>query len=222
MCQDSKAAAKFKFVATLMGNTNIETLILIAFVQTFELRENMTVDGPLILRCDLAIDSDDLVLIFRLASREKTPEDFPGGVQGMLQIKSFTPLDPNVAIMDPTRWKTWQIAKAKKTILMLRDDSVVKIATGLIEFHMEGTDQILIFPVHIHNKEVAVINSMSGEIDIISKSGTLHSHINITPMATIMSVIFLDNVDIVLKHSLHFYLGLSMATSTTIGRMSFD
>ena len=164
---------------------NIENLIKIAFIQTFELRENMTVDGPLILKCDLAVDSEDMVLIFRLASQEKTPEDFPGGVQGMLQIKSFTPLDPNVAIMDPTRWKTWQIAKAKKTILMLRDDSVVKIATGLIDFHMEGTDQILIFPVHIHNQEVAIVNAMSGEQDIVSKLGT-SAHLNITPMATIM------------------------------------
>ena len=185
VCQDSKAASKFKFVTTLMGNMNIENLIKIAFIQTFELRENMTVDGPLIVRCDLAIDSEDLPLIFRLASRNKTPEDFPDGVRGMLQIKSFTPLDPNVAIMEPTRWKTWQIAKAKKTILMLRDDSVVKIATGLIEFHMEGTDQILIFPVHIHNQEVAIVKTMSGELDIVSKTGT-GAHLNIMPLATIM------------------------------------
>ncbi len=167
-----------------MGNMNIETLLTIAFIQTFELRENITIDGPLICRCDIAIDSEDLVLIFRLASRDKTPEDFPGGIQGMLQIKSFTPLDPN-NVMDATRWRVWQIAKAKQTVLMRRYDSVVKIATGLIDFHMEGTDQSYIIPVHIHDQEVAIVNALSGELDIVSKSGT-SAHPNITPMAPIM------------------------------------
>ncbi len=138
------------------------------------------------------------MLIFRLASGEKTPGDFPDGIQGMLQIKSFTPLDPKVA-MDAARWRVWHIAKAKPTNLLMRgDNSVVKIATGLIDFHMEGTDQILCFPVHIHSTEVAIVNTMSGEVDIVSKSGT-SSHLNLTPTVTIMFVISLDNVDIVLN-----------------------
>ena len=177
-----------------MGNMNIELSLMTAFVQTFELRENMTVDGPLIVRCDLAIDSEDLSLIFRLASRDKTPEDFPDGVRGMLQIKSFTPLDPNVA-MDTWRWKMWEKAKTESSLITRRIGPIRKIATGLIDFHMEGTDQVLTFPVHIHDKEVAIVAAMSGEKDVVVSESGKSVHINIGPMSTIAFVIFLEYVD---------------------------
>ncbi len=99
-----------------MGNVTIDSLLIAAFVMTFGLHENMILDRPLIVRCDLSIDADDLPLIFRLAAGKQTPEDFPDGVQGMLQIKSFIPLDANVA-MDARRWKIWQQAKMQNHLL---------------------------------------------------------------------------------------------------------
>ncbi|KJA26575.1 hypothetical protein HYPSUDRAFT_198853 [Hypholoma sublateritium FD-334 SS-4] len=103
VCRESKAAAKFKFVSTLMANIYIEIARLMqASTMTFGLHKKMILDRPLIVRCDIAIDAEDLPLIFRLACRKQTPEDFPDGVQGMVQIKTFTALDANVA-MDARR-----------------------------------------------------------------------------------------------------------------------
>lgn len=187
MCQESKAAAKFKFVSTLMANIFTDIVLMETFVLTFGLHENMVVDRPLIVRCDLAIDAEDIPLIFRLASRKQTPEDYPGGVQGMLQIKSFTPLDPDVA-MDARRWRIWE--QAKKTNHPLDHTAVGKNATGLIDFHMEGTNQVLTVPIHIHDGTVASATAMSTGTDVVCPVTGQKIHINITPMVNIGFVHF--------------------------------
>ncbi len=132
---------------------------------TFGLHENMILDRPLIVRCDLAIDVDDLPLIFRLAAGEKTPEEFPDGVQGMLQIKSFTPLDANVA-MDNRRWNIWRQARTQNHLLD-RNIPIGKNPTGLIDFHMEGTDQVLTSPFHILDGATNVATAFSRGKDIL-------------------------------------------------------
>ncbi len=111
------------------------------FVLTFGLHKNMITDRPFIVRCDLSIDSEDLSIISRLTCGQQTPENFPDGVQGMLQIKSFTPLDSSVA-MDARRWKIWEQAKMKHHAFQALNKKppgpIGKNATGLIDFHMEG------------------------------------------------------------------------------------
>ncbi len=143
-----------------MGNVIIDITLMEVFILTFGLHENMIVDRPLIVRCDLVIDAEDLPLIFRLASQKQTPEDFPGGVQGMLQIKSFTPLDPVVA-MDAPRWRIWQQARKTKHPLDRTGTPVGKIATGLVDFHMEGTSQVLTLPLHIHSGAIESAAALS-------------------------------------------------------------
>ncbi len=64
VCREPKAAAKFKFVSTLMGNEYIEFHFIEAFILTFKLHENMIVDRPLIVRCDLVIDPEDIPRYF--------------------------------------------------------------------------------------------------------------------------------------------------------------
>lgn len=192
VCGESKAAAKFKFVSTLMGNVFIDVTLMEVFILTFGLHENMIVDRPLIVRCDLAIDAEDLPLIFRLASQKQTPEEFPDGVQGMLQIKSFTPLDPVVA-MDAQRWRIWQQARKTKHPLDRTGTPVGKIATGLVDFHMEGTSQVLTLPLHIHSGAIESAAALSTGKDIVCPVAPFTGekvHLNVTPMVLIGSVNF--------------------------------
>ena len=188
VCQQSKTAVKFKFVSTLMGNVTIDSFLMAAFVLTFGLHENMILDQPLIVRCDLAIDAEDLPLIFRLAAGKQTPEDFPDGVQGMLQIKSFTPLDANVA-MDARRWKIWQQAKMQNHLLDWAAP-VGKNATGLIDFHMEGTDQVLTFPFHVRNGATDVAASLAKGKDVVHPFNGQTVHLNLTSMTLVGFVNF--------------------------------
>ena len=58
-----------------------------------------------------------------------------------------------------------------------------------------GDDQVLTFPVHIHDKEVAIVAAMSGEKDVVVSESGKSVHINIGPMSTIAFVIFLEYVD---------------------------
>ena len=190
MCRESKAAgaAKFKFISTLMGNIYIETAFMQAFIMTFGLHEKTILDRPLIVRCDIAIDAEDLPLIFRIACRRQTPEDFPDGVQGMVQIKSFTALDANVA-MDARRWKIWEEAKTKNHLLD-RALPVGKNAAGLIDFHMEGTDQVLTYPLHILDGAIDITAKMALGKDVVYPITGQTVHMNFTDMVHIGFVNF--------------------------------
>ena len=183
VCQESKAAAKFKFVSTLTSNLYLEIILMTAFILTFGLHKNMIVDRPLIVRCDLVIDAEDIPLIFRLASGKQTPEDFPDGVQGMIQIKSFTALDSDVAV-DAQRRRIWEEAKKKGHLLGHKSySSSAKNATGLIDFHMEGTDQVLTFPLHLHNEAVTIAARMAEGKDVVYPvtGQTVHMNTNTDP-----------------------------------------
>ena len=166
-----------------MGNIYIELELMEAFILTFGLHENMIVDRPLIVRCELVIDVDDIPLIFRLASGQQTPEDFPAGVQGMIQIKAFTPLDPTIA-MDARRWKIWELAKTEKHLLD-RTTPLGKNATGLIDFHMEGTNQVLTVPMRIHTRALGVATRMAAGRDVVYPVTGQKVHLNFTPMVLI-------------------------------------
>lgn len=132
-----------------MANPYIEHLIMMAFIRTFNLHEVMILDRPLIVRCDLAVDPVDMSLILRLMSGELWPFMFPKGVEGMIQIKSFEPLDSKVAI-DDKRMEMWEEAKARPS----QREWGPHNTTGLIDFHMEGTDQVVTLPINIHDPAV--------------------------------------------------------------------
>lgn len=159
MCQQSKGAAKFKLVTTLMANLHMECTIMYTFILAFGLDKNMILDRPMIARCDLAVDAVDMSIIFRLVSGEQTPDDYPDGVEGMLQVKYFTRLNPIIAI-DPGRRKIWEQARLKNHIIH-RSGPVGKYPTGLVDFHMEGTEQVVTIPLNIH-EEAMMCSRMMG------------------------------------------------------------
>lgn len=128
------------------------------FCLAFRLSEKMILDRPLIARVDLAVDPADMSIIFSLTSGRQTPEDYPDGVEGMLQIKSFIPLNPDTAI-DAGRRKIWEQARLKNHIW--QSGPVGKTPTGLIDFHMEGTDQIITIPLNIYDKAIELSRSVA-------------------------------------------------------------
>lgn len=154
VCQESTAAAKLKLVHTFTANVHIEFSLMDTFSLAFGFHKNMILDRPMIARCDLAIDASDLSIIHSLTSGQMTPNDYPNGVEGMLQIKSFIPLNPNVAI-DAGRWKIWEQARVKNH--RLQRGPVGTTPTGLIDFHMEGTDQVITKPLNI--LDAAIVSS---------------------------------------------------------------
>ena len=151
MCQDSKAAAKIKLVHTLASSPFASHNLVEIFSIAFGLHNHIIRDKPLLARCDLAIDAADMSIIFSLMSGEQTPEDYPQGVKGMLQIKSFVALDPAVSI-DARRRQIWEQARLKN--IELQDGVVVYNVTGLIDFHLEGTDQVVTIPMNITDKAI--------------------------------------------------------------------
>ncbi|KJA26604.1 hypothetical protein HYPSUDRAFT_36318 [Hypholoma sublateritium FD-334 SS-4] len=163
VCQQSTAAAKLKLVTTLTANYNTECTLMYTFVLAFGLHKNMILDRPLIARCDLAVDPADMAIIFRLTSGEKTPEDYPDGVEGMLQVKYFTRLDSTVAI-DAGRRKIWEQARLKNHVK--QRGPVGKSPTGLIDFHMEGTDQVVTIPLNIHDVAMECARGFSNGVYI--------------------------------------------------------
>lgn len=151
MCQDSKAAAKLKLVHTFASGPYAAHILIDTFSIAFSLHEEKILDRPLIARCDLAVDAADMSIIFSLMSGKQTPGDYPDGVEGMLQIKSFIPLDSAVAI-DAGRRKIWEQARAKNQ--ELQNNPVDDYPTGLIDFHLEGTGQVVTIPFDIPNSAI--------------------------------------------------------------------
>ena len=178
VCQESKAAAKLKLVHTFTADIHIEFSLMDTFCLAFGLHKNMILDRPMIARCDLAVDASDLAIIHSLTSGQMTPDDYPHGVEGMLQIKSFIPLDPNVAI-DAGRWKIWEQARMKNH--RLQKGPIGETPTGLIDFYMEGTNQVITKPLNI--LDIAIVGSriMSGGLHVEHPSGKgLHVPISLS------------------------------------------
>ncbi len=70
---------------------------------------------------------------------------------GMVQIKGMDKLDSDTAV-DPRRMKIWEEARARPA--HPAPGWGPHNATGLIDFHMEGTDQVVIMPINIHDAAV--------------------------------------------------------------------
>ena len=181
MCGESKAAAKLKLVQTLTADSHVELGLMDTFCLAFRLCEKMILDRPLIARVDLAVDPADMSTIFSLTSGKQTPEDYPDGVEGMLQIKSFVPLDPDTAI-DAGRRKIWEQARLKNHIL--HPGPVGKTPTGLIDFHMEGTDQIITIPLNIYDKAIELSRSVARGCLVEDPRTGKDVHVPITPSSS--------------------------------------
>ncbi|KJA26598.1 hypothetical protein HYPSUDRAFT_213177 [Hypholoma sublateritium FD-334 SS-4] len=174
VCQESKAAAKLKLVTTLMSIPRFELTLMSTFAFTFGLHKKMILDRPLIMQCDLAVDAADMSIIFSLTSGKQTPDDYPDGVEGMLQLKWFSPLDPAVVI-DPGRRKIWEEARAKNHVK--RRAPIGKYVTGLIDFHMEGTDQVITMPLNIADQAIALSRMVAG--GVCAQDPVLRHEINV-------------------------------------------
>lgn len=156
LCQDAKMGATLKVINTLMDILCGELNLMSAFILTFRLHKRMILDRQLIVRCDLAIDAADLTIVFALIKGEQTPDgDYPSGVQGMIQVKSFELLDSDIAV-DVGRPKIWE--EARKTNHLLQSTGPIgKNATGLIDFHMGGTDQVITVPIKFYDQAIEAI-----------------------------------------------------------------
>ncbi|KJA26606.1 hypothetical protein HYPSUDRAFT_198876 [Hypholoma sublateritium FD-334 SS-4] len=114
VCRESKAAAKLKLVHTFAASPLILSMLTDTFSLAFDFHNKIILDRPLIMQCDLVVDAADLSIIFSLTSGKQTPDDYPDGVEGMIQLKTFIPLDPTVAI-DAGRRKIWEQARLRMT-----------------------------------------------------------------------------------------------------------
>lgn len=137
ICKEPSAAANFKLLGSFISNEYLMFQLKKACVLAYQLHEEPITVDPLISRCDLAIDVANLSTIGQLLSRTNSPSDFPDGVQGMLQVKSFVPLNSNVAI-DTGRRQLWEDSRRNTP------DRVV-----LIDFNMEGTSQVSTIALNI-------------------------------------------------------------------------
>lgn len=183
-CQKSKAAAKLKLVTTLMSNPFFQFTLMYTFAFAFDLHKKKILDRPLIMQCDLAVDAADMSIIFSLTSGKQTPEDYPNGVEGMLQFKWFSPLDSAIAI-DPGRRKIWEHARAKNH--NKQRGPIDNTVTGLIDFHMEGTDQVITMPLNIDDNAIECSRIISGGVyaqDPVS-SRLQEVHVPFTPRLAI-------------------------------------
>ncbi|KJA26124.1 hypothetical protein HYPSUDRAFT_199336 [Hypholoma sublateritium FD-334 SS-4] len=126
-----------------------------AFITAVGVDKEFTRNNLYIARCDLSIEPD-LDVVSSLARRERLVSDFPNGVEGMLQMKLITLLDPSVAI-DSGREKIWEDAKRDAFLrsghFRLPTVNLGPIlAVGLVDFHMEGTDQVITLPLPVQEK----------------------------------------------------------------------
>ena len=133
------------------------TILPQAFITAVGVYKEFTRNNLYIARCDLSIEPD-LDIVASLVRRERLVSDFPNGVEGMLQMKLMTVLDPSVAI-DSGREKIWADAKREAFLrsghFKLPTVNLGPIlAVGLVDFHLEGTDQVITLPLPI--QEVAV------------------------------------------------------------------
>lgn len=182
VCMESKAAGNLKLVNTFTANMFMEAFLMATFALAFGLHENMIVDRPLIARCDLAVDAADMSIIFNLTSGKQTPDDYPNGVEGMVQIKSFIPLDSAVAI-DARRRKIWEQARMKNH--RLQSGPVGKNATVLIDFHMEGTDQVVTTPLSLFDMLLEGTQCMAKGVYIEHPGTGEEFHIPLLPTTSI-------------------------------------
>lgn len=155
----------------------------LAFVLTYDLHKEMIVDRPLIVRCDLAVDAAQMVNITRLVSGELTLDDFPDGTEGMLQIKTFTSLDSSRAI-DEGRMKLWQAAV---NVMQQSEGGTIRNTVGIVDFHMEGTDQVSSFTLHIHDAAVQEARAGKG-YTMVSALTHRSQTIPLTPESCLKSV----------------------------------
>ena len=112
-----------------------------------------------IARCDLSIEPD-FTVVTGLSRRTRSVSDYPNGVQGMLQMKPMILLDPSVAI-DSGREKIWE--DAKKAAFMRSSHFKLPtvnmgpiIAVGLVDFHIEGTEQVITLPLPIQEMALSL------------------------------------------------------------------
>ena len=158
MCRNSNAAAKLKLVYTFASNRHALYILLGTFAVAFRLHAKKILDRPMIVRCDLAVDAADMSIIFSLTSGKQTPKDYPNGVEGMVQIKSFIPFYSTAAI-DAGRRKIWEQTRLNNRELEI--DLLGRKPIGLIDFHLEGTDQVITIPFTIPDDSIKTGHSIS-------------------------------------------------------------
>ena len=196
----------------------MEAFLMATFAVAFGLHSKMIVDRPFIARCDLAIDAADMSIIFNLTSGKQTPNDYPNGVEGMVQIKSFIPLDSATAI-DARRRKIWEEARVKNH--RLQPGPVGKNAAALIDFHMEGTDQVVTIPLNLYDMLLENTKCMSTGVYIEHPTSGEEMHLPLLPN---MSIGFVNEFGMngVFEIDHLNFVGLSICTYATTRRISSD
>ncbi len=159
MCRNTKAGATLKVIYTFASNGPALRTLIGTFATAFHLYIEKILDRPMIARCDLVVDAADMSIIFALVSGKQTPEDYPDGVEGMVQIKSFIPFYSS-GDLNAGHQKIWEqlhpiINQALET------DSLSKTPIGLLDFCLEGTEQVITIPVTVPDNSIESSRSLS-------------------------------------------------------------
>lgn len=143
-CKQSDVSPTLKMVSTLMALAKPVLFLQYGAIVCIGVHSPKRKDKPYIVRCDLFIEAEHDV-IEALSKGNRTASDYPHGVQGMLQVKSLALVDPKLDV-DEGRLLVWKQAHNAGNQPQYSGDVLL---ICLVDFHMEGTDQIITLPISL-------------------------------------------------------------------------
>ncbi|KAF9474260.1 hypothetical protein BDN70DRAFT_884996 [Pholiota conissans] len=155
VCKEASSSMP-KFLGSFIANPLLNHTLQVPFVLAFDLRKNPILDQPLIARCDVQIEPSDMTYIMSLAFGRMSPAELAKGTEGMLQVKTFIPLDAEKAI-DITRMEVW-----KNTKYPNKERGFAGNPTVLVDFHMKGTKQTITYGLVIEDSAIERVKAGAG------------------------------------------------------------
>ena len=134
-----------------MANPFLVAFLQVAFASQFNLAEDSEVlkfiDKPFIARCEVSIHPTDKAFMLKLATGTISKEELEKGCEGMLQLKSFTPLNfekDGTKAVRALRLEIWKEAKRR-----VAEDGDPYTPVALVDFVLRGEKVGIPFAVEI-------------------------------------------------------------------------
>ncbi|KAJ7277368.1 hypothetical protein C8J57DRAFT_1021447, partial [Mycena rebaudengoi] len=142
-CNEVDGSGILKLVKNLQANPILDMVLQECFILDFDLLRRPRLDKPFMARIDIALEPANITdfgaIFFGQSPVGET-------MQGMVQVKGFTPGTPGMMRdLAPRCKEMWREARAQADTDGFRRDSI-----GLVEIANSGTDNSLTLPIHIH------------------------------------------------------------------------
>jgi hypothetical protein len=128
-------------MGNFMANQFLNTMLQACFILHFDLLRHPQLDKPFIARVESGVKPADLTKTFRVFMGETIPKDEK--ILGMIQVNGFSSVPPEY-LEERRRLKMWRDARQSTDDPGYRDTSI-----GLVEFGNAGSEQTIMFPIHI-------------------------------------------------------------------------